>query len=318
MPVVPIDEDYTNIPQFVESLFNPDVRNVERIQKAIQGEKLTFEFSDQGEKILSVWLAAWEAGNNLPYNRTDFAHCPKADRIVLTFLSHFLARNRLCMYVPILKYVDPGSSPPVYKLSGYERYRFLKESKWDKDTIRFFLILFMLGAHFVFIEASIDLPVGIKVESYYELLRNSSDLAPYRGKDPGCSHYTSVLNLCGYYVPRIWRNYAPAKCPFLTAYLIGPTDSTITCRPKIYSTFMQLEGWQAITCRHNADYEIHKTTVWNISTYGASAYSEKRGTTIFLSPAQWVPAPNEDTLMSPYAGAETRQPWLRTDLIELG
>ncbi|MDI9654524.1 hypothetical protein QM306_40740, partial [Burkholderia cenocepacia] len=52
-----------------------------------------------------------------------------------------------------------------------------------------------------------------------------------------------------------------------------------------YNTFIQLEGWQAGGSRHNADYATYQQTLWNISTYGVSAYSEKRATSIFLASA---------------------------------
>ena len=65
-----------------------------------------------------------------------------------------------------------------------------------------------------------------------------------------------------------------------------------------------------------ADFDTHKATLWNISTYGASIYSEKRGTTIFLAPPGWNPQLRPGgTIMMNYVGADPRQAWLNTALV---
>ncbi|CAE6703322.1 hypothetical protein R75461_06292 [Paraburkholderia nemoris] len=67
---------------------------------------------------------------------------------------------------------------------------------------------------------------------------------------------------------------------------------------------------------------LYQQTLWNISTYGASAYSEKRATSIFLAPAGWTPQVYQTTLMMPYVGAYansngTPQSWLNTSLVTI-
>ena len=89
-----------------------------------------------------------------------------------------------------------------------------------------------------------------------------------------------------------------------------------------YNTFIQLEGWQAGGSRHNADYATYQQTLWNISTYGASAYSEKRATSIFLAPAGWTPQVYQTTRMMPYVGAYAQsngspQGWLNPSLVTI-
>ncbi|HWD29035.1 MAG TPA: hypothetical protein VG387_17815, partial [Rhizomicrobium sp.] len=69
--------------------------------------------------------------------------------------------------------------------------------------------------------------------------------------------------------------------------------------------------------RHGQDYAAYSQSFWNISTFGAAPYSEKRATTIFLAPAPWVPSIYSDTFMMPYVGAETPQLWLKTSLVQV-
>jgi len=86
--------------------------------------------------------------------------------------------------------------------------------------------------------------------------------------------------------------------------------------------FFQIEGWpqfgESTTGRHDADYDSFTATRWNFSTYGACAYSETRGTALFLAPPGWTATPTPGTYMPPYAGALTPQSWLNTDLVQLG
>jgi hypothetical protein len=315
MPVVPINRDYSNVNEFVDSLYCSDVRTAEPIRHAVDEGRFTAQFSDQGDKVIAVWRAAWRQRVGLPYDKDAYGHCPPQDRRVLGFLAEFVHEHRLRMLVPRLSRDSQSASsdPPRYVLQGY-----LAENLCcDEDTLSSFLMRLLCGAHFVFIQDSQDLPSGVHAGDFCSDFRASAAFRESSRRHPGSSHYTSTLNRCGWYAPSVPDSTAPSDCPFLVAYLVGLTDSGILCRPKHYSTFLQLEGWQALSARHMADYDLHKQSVWNISTYGASAYSEKRGTTIFLAPEEWEPIPNEDTIMAPYAGAETRQAWLRSDLIRL-
>lgn len=313
MPVVPIDSDYSNIPEFVDSLFSRDTRSESVIDQSVQQGKLLAPFSNQGKKITLVWRAAWRKSIDLPYEEADYQHCPKNDRIVVSFLSRFIVRNRLLLHVPVIEPdgIPSQGNPAKYILRGYSQ----ADIATDPKVVDTFLELLLLGAHFVFVQDPSDLPSGVSTEDYYQRFRDAEEISAIRRRDPGNSHYTSVVNRCGFYAPNVNSKSAPSNCPFLVAYLVCLTDSSILCNARQYSTFMQLEGWQAMNARHNADYEIHRASLWNISTFGACAYSEKRGTTIFLAPEKWKPIPNSDTIMPPYAGAETRQEWLRTDLI---
>jgi hypothetical protein len=115
--------------------------------------------------------------------------------------------------------------------------------------------------------------------------------------------------------PKIKTNDAPVNAPIICSFLIG---NTAWKKP---DTFFQLEGWpmnslqQLIGGKHSRDYEFHKMTDWNISTYGACAYSEKRATAIFLAPEGWNPTVQMDTGMAHYRGADVPQHWLKKELI---
>jgi hypothetical protein len=318
MPVVPINPGFTNLPQFINSLFDADVRASSVITGAIAAGKLTAAFSDQLPVILPVWLAAWQQSLGLPYNQADFAHCPPSDAAALGFLANYIGSNALSLYVPALEPVSiAGGQPPVYALTGYQQRVFKPGGSWDLAVVTAFLELLYHGAHFVAVHAAYDLAYGQPVGALWSLFKSSSALKPYRRHDPGNSHYTSLTNVCGYYVPDITADTAPANCPLLAALLCCPTVAEVTCNPSMYNSFLQLEGWEAPYARHNADYQTYKQTLWNISTFGACAYSEKRGTALFLAPADWAPAPSLGTFMPPYYGAEPAQAWLNTSLVQL-
>jgi hypothetical protein len=152
--------------------------------------------------------------------------------------------------------------------------------------------------------------------------------------------------------PPITSDSVPANCPLICSFLMGPTVQSGTDR----ECFFQLEGWpdfgsvsksleeviEAIVrvllllppnqqwtavkqlladiskkSWHMADYASYTETLWNFSTYGVCAYSEKRATSIFLSSAQWVAKPAPSSIMAPYAGANPVQKWLQRSLVSV-
>ena len=170
-------------------------------------------------------------------------------------------------------------------------------------------------------QQDVDLPPAGSVPDFYAAFRNGT-LSNGERHDPGNSHYPSILpvNLCGYYFPSVDQDTAPPNpSPFVLSWLVGPTVPTLlsSCSGSACNAFFQLEGWQAKTTRHNADFQTFKATLWNISTYGACVYSEKRGTAIFLAPTGWDPLPNGSTIMPPYVGADPIQSWLNTGVVQL-
>lgn len=320
MPAVPLKPDYSNVGKFVDSLFSPDVRTLDAINPALRSGATTATFTSQLPMITAVWLAAWQASQGDPYNAQDLKNCPTSDHALMQFLATYFRANPLTMFLPKIQLEGflPKGEMPIYQLSGYTGQALFDGGEWDYPNVEQFLELLLVGAHFVVIHAAKDLPPGDWVAPFYELFTGSSQLKPYRRHDPGNSHYTSTTNVCGYYVPDVRHDKAPTPCPFALAFLACPTVSAVGCSPKVYNTFLQLEGWEATHSRHNADYKtIYQPTLWNVSTYGACAYSEKRATAIFLAPADWNPQISPQTFMPPYVGAETPQKWLNKKTVVL-
>src|SRR5690606_22420252 len=185
MPVVPIDADYSNVADFVNSLFDADVRTVEVVQAAIGAGDLTATFSDQGDKLLRVWLAAWQQAQGDPYDPADFDHCPAQDRSLVAFLSAYLRANALSMFLPEITYVGPSSDGlPIYQLGGYTRQDFVSGAAWQYGTVQAFLELLMLGAHFVVIQDPSDLPNGPSVSSLWADFKSADTLRDDERWDP--------------------------------------------------------------------------------------------------------------------------------------
>ncbi len=324
MPIVPIDSDFNNINKFVDSLFDSDVRTIESVKNAIYTGSFMVGFSSEVYKILPVWMAVWQKAQGDPYSRIHYEHSKLEDQQTFTFLSNYIKENALVLYIPQLVLVSGQSSmPPVYQLKTYKKLSLSNNGEWNYASILNLLKLFLFGAHFVVIQHPEDLPSNIHVADFYQAFC-SSPLKSSKRKDPGHSHYTSTVNTCGYYFPSVEKDTAPLEAtPFNLSWLVGLSKSNLSCESSSANVFFQLEGWQALNIlsvlkgRHHADYKIHEQTLWNISTYGACAYSEKRGTAIFLAPENWNPVPNKETIMPPYVGAKPLQPWLNTSVVKV-
>ena len=68
--------------------------------------------------------------------------------------------------------------------------------------------------------------------------------------------------------------------------------------------------------RHSADYDTHTKTLWNFSTFGACAYSEKRSTPIFLAAEQFLEGPERHDA---YAALQRRlrlESWMNPSLLQ--
>lgn len=314
--------DFDNIGAFVERLFDPSVRDPDRvvaqIRGANQGGDLYVSFTADSEAIVDVWIAAWQSASGDPFDAGDLAHCPARDRAALAFLAGYVAANRLGLALPQASYQgNAGDGVPVYALAGYDRVALLAGGRFDYGGVRRFLRLFLFGAHFVVVANPRDLPPGLVVADLVQAFAQGPLTADTR-RDPGNSHYRHLapVNPNGRYYPDGGLpGRMPAPTPFILSWLVCPTVADLVPDPAKYSAFLQLEGWQAISGRHNADFDTSERTLWNISTYGASAYSEKRALTAFLAPDAWTPRVGGDTLMAPYAGAETRQPWLASKYV---
>jgi hypothetical protein len=119
----------------------------------------------------------------------------------------------------------------------------------------------------------------------------------------------------------------PASAVLLPVVLC---DETSNAYP---NSFFQMEGWRpgknmfgmrkqeyrslalAGGYRHGADFNTHGKTIWNISTYGASPFSEKRGGQVILAPAAWFDKPHLRTYRG-FGGYGASHDWFKPDLIE--
>jgi hypothetical protein len=322
MPVIPINADFSNVADFINSLFSPDVRSLATLQGAISSGSLSVAFSSEGDKIVDCWQAAW-----LPTqaNTASQKYCPREDQRLMQFLRDYIGSNGLSMFVPQLTLAGlAAGGPPIYELRGYTRLDFQSGGQWDPAVVRQFLQLFMVGAHFVTIHVPQDLPAGAApVTNLYYFFRGGVLKDLIHG-DPADSHYASITSLLGVYFPNTLSAQATNPSPFACACLVGTTiQGSDPARDG--NTFLQLEGWQERRIgpipdpsgRHAADFRTYLSTLWNISTFGACAYSERRATAIFLAPPNWPAQVNPITFMPPYAGAYTPQKWLNTSLIRL-
>jgi len=214
-----------------------------------------------------------------------------------------------------------------------------------------FMELFATGAHFVAINSSVDIPDRTP-PAFLDMFQNHGALHTNTSTTYMHSHYSGAKGLsnigAGYAYPNTvggssqetyagWQtdgflgsifgtvsgavsdiinaDIAPVPCPFVCSLLAGNTSR------RAPNTFFQLEGWPGIlsrgfgaTGRHGQDFAVHQATKWNISTYGASPFSEKRGTTVFLAPNNWQPQQRVTTWTS-YCGSQTLQGWYDTNLI---
>ncbi|WP_210302592.1 hypothetical protein [Phyllobacterium sp. 628] len=311
-----------NCQDFANSMFGSTVRDVSAIQAAYTGttDKGFVPPADftggQLAGFVAQWLQRWLKGDT-------YAGLPMQDAQLIDLLKSYTksAANTgpLTMWVPQITY-RTNTEPAIFELTEYRSFAFADASgNWQEDNVSAFLTLLASGSHFVAISATKDLPSGTSMQAF-DTYVCGSDLQTK--VDIGNSQYASLVNLTGKYYLNIDGDFAPEDCGLMLSFLYGRTVNNLLSSPGTYNTFIQLEGWQSGGARHQTDFNTYKKTLWNISTYGASAYSEKRATSIFLAPSGWTPQVYQTTRMMPYVGAYARskgkpQPWLNTSLVSI-
>lgn len=277
--------------------------------------------------MLDMWWQIWTG--LVDGNGTRIGH--PSDIALLDFIRDYIATpavnpannllvGPLSMWVPQVAYDGMLDGKLKLRLLGYQQVVLMNGGVWQQPAVELFLQYFAFGAHFVTIHSGINLPGTPALRPFCTAFGNT--LGPPASRNPvGHSHYAKIIALkSGYAYPdAVDAQTAPPLCPYIVAFLVGRT-----AHGNMWNSFFQMEGWPttglAGGARHGADYDAHTTSLWNISTYGASLYSEKRGTTIFLAPVSWLggnPQPQLPTVMAPYVGAGTPQSWLKKDLIRL-
>lgn len=341
-----------NARDVVNSLFRPEIRNADGVQHWFsQASAVPYLPADYtgGQLVVGGQLSPLGSLIQLMLNQWPSATSTQLtgtpDSALIQFLADFLVPAQtssttppLVMYVPRFSYQSyynlNGVTGPEYQLLGYQAYPLAgTTTRFNLDNVQIFLRLFLGGAHFVNIQADRDYtnqnpshPPANTGRNLYNLFKDQfPDDGSQSGRHSctGNSHYTNSVNTSGWYYGNQMGEWASDNCGLLLSLLVAKTADNQ------YNTFMQLEGWPADTDwvfgqgslkggeRHGADYAAYQKSLWNISTFGAAPYSEKRGTTIFLAPASWTPSIYSNTYMMPYVGAETLQGWLQTALVSV-
>lgn len=339
LQVDPHDADrFSNIQAFVDSLFDPDVRTLTPAQDAVTAGRANFLYCDDNSAalILQSWLAAWQQWAGDDHDVHAYNRCPESDRRAIGFLASYIKTHTLKMAVPDLDatsdyYTIDDHSLRQFKNHGYSWRPFFTDSgDWnygvissssplrldkgddEEDTVVSFLNHFLRGAHFVVPSTDGDQSNGSGFNPFllaYEVALPCDATVS--------SHYAEHVNLTCQTYPSISGESEPDTGPLVIAFMSGNTTATMTDRHQ--NTFFQHEGWPAQGLhgghRHMGDYDNHKATLWNFSTYGGCAYSEKRCAPIFLGLSTFSLKLHSDTKMPHYDGAGSKQDWMQTDLM---
>lgn len=355
MSLAKLGDDLSSVPQFINSCFDLDTRSMTDVIEAASQGAFFYSFVDPTSRglILNAWLAAWKASQgDKTADQDALKWCPQSDAWVIKFLADYIKSLKLVLCVPAL--TVPGltkdSTKQIYVTNGYSRHGFFdSDGEWnygafesdgrvskggyDYPTVATFLQYFFYGAHFV-IPISSKENKGAKIVNFYDHIKTTwkytpdkdgqfhlSDTSPWRDGVTS-SHYVATglgmhwFNFTGIDYLDIETDAEPSGNPLICAMLSGKTADSG------YDTFLQLEGWQLHSSSkdtwHMIDYDSHKATIWNFSTFGACAYSEKRCTPIFLAPSTFSTDISKDTHMPLYVGAGNHQNWMDTDLLQLG
>jgi len=344
--VVTLAPDCSNTYAFVQSMFATNARSVNTVYDNATGPQTAYteatapppftgSFANWSsmQTILSLWTSFWMGGQ--PTSSQSFLD---TDAEMLQNLAAYVKANLPCLWVPQLEFRGwsgtASQSPPAYYVTGYASYDLLNsDGSWNETNVSILLIYFLYGAHIVeILDPTNPNEQTITPDLYNKLGGTGTSVYSNLGQQDWDSHYSSVGGQdsgMSYPSQVIVYDSVPNPSPLLCAFLIGPTvqpvmfmnplgDSTARCN------FIQLEGWrqfgESSAGWHDADYQSYNDTFWNFSTYGVCAFSEKRGTALFLAPAGWQPSQQATTTMPPYLGAlslSNVSPWMQWPLIAL-
>jgi hypothetical protein len=332
-------QQFSNVPAFVDSLFDPAVRASSTITSASDAGKLNASFADDNSAglILRSWLAAWQhaqGDTSAPgYDSDAYHRCPSTDRSFITWLSGYIKKHGLVLAKPKLTPLDEwenddGNRWRIYSNSGYKAKSFLTNGVWNygevtsnsplqigagpypTDTVVNFLYWMLYGAHFVVPSDDDDQTDG----NGFTGLKDDFISSGLTTRQTWTSHYAKVVNTSCLNYLMITGQEEPSNGPLIASWVVGPTTDFGS------NSFFQLEGWpvggSSTGERHGADFDAHEATLWNISTYGACVYSEKRSTTCFLAHSKFDLTIHTDTMMPHYAGAGSHQSWMHTELVQ--
>jgi hypothetical protein len=339
--VVTLAADYSNTHDFVQSMFATNARSVSKIFNApipsnptypvnpAQPIPFTVPFCNTTsfQRLISLWTSLWQGGA-APQS------CLNSDRSMLMALAAYVQQHLPNLWVPNLTFKGwqgaAANSMPVYYVNGYTQYQLWNGSSWNQNNLQVFLSYFALGAHNVLVLDPTNVNTATITPDFYDYCYDASSIQPNLEQGIWDSHYSGVGGQnsgMSYPSTIITSDSVPNPSPLLCALLIGPTVQPVFGFSPYDNgdnrcDFFQVEGWrqfgQATAGWHNADYTAYEDTLWNFATYGACAFSEKRGTALFLAPNGWVPQMQTDTVMPHYLGNLSLQGWEQWDLVALG
>jgi hypothetical protein len=258
----------------------------------------------------------------------------QTDRTFIRFVKKYIEDNDLRMRIPSFQCkTKRNNAPSTYEWVSDRVYSFKDENnQWSSAVVRIFLQHLLAGAHFVVVHSANDLGNNVNLPSFFETFSRLQG-AQYAAH----SHYTPVVAFRGVNYPELTLVQDEGE---LLDELEDRDDAVLlpvvlcdtTTKPIYhYNSFFQMEGWRPGKAmyvplvppynnkalmggyRHGADFNTHKDTLWNISTYGASLFSEKRGAPIFLAPQSWM---NKRThVYAGFDGPNAGHGWFWPDLV---
>ncbi|MES2640646.1 MAG: hypothetical protein V4850_14220 [Myxococcota bacterium] len=339
--VVTLAADLSNAHAFVQSMFASNLRGASNIFDYASPTNPTYPvqtgqalpycvgFANQAsiDQIVSFWLSLW-TGTAAP---TGPGFALSTDQAMMRTLAAYIQTRLPNLWIPKLQFKGwagaANASMPVYVVAGYQLYTLVNtDGSWNTANVSVLLSYLVYGAHIV---ANLDphlTGTAAVTPDLYDDVYSATALAGLLESGVWDSHYSSVGGQDSgmSYPATITCDTVPNPSPLLCSLLFGPTVQPVMFLSP-YDTgtdrcvFLQLEGWRqfgtASSGWHNADYAAYNDTRWNFSTFGTCAFSEKRGTALFLAPAGWTPATQSGTIMPPFVGAQTQQGWLAWNLV---
>lgn len=334
-----------SVATFMNDLFNNGAGQVRHPATMIAGMVGAAQNDDEGYWLIdgnaqtTILLALLSPWRRQVLGLVQNNAVQPSDRDLMIQMAQYVQQNQIAMFVPNITYVGltgANNQTPIYELNGYTRTDLfltpgeIATPNGGPATIKLanivqFLRYFLTGAHVVVINSTTDAPNA--APAFWTLFqtaryfgRQAGPLNPYSGAAYMHSHYSGSKGLgnagAAYAFPNtVTTENAPSPCPWVCSLLV---DTTAHRDP---NTFIQLEGWPGTAQgwygargRHHQDFDVHGQTKWNIGTYGASPFSEKRGTTLFLAPNTWQPDVR-GTIWTAYQGTKTVQRWYESSLI---
>ncbi len=269
------------IAEIQEALFHPDGSGNDRstrlktgIEAAEQSGEPNFFLIDQPTKtrLMDNLTAAWRAAltKSTPTNTQDLA---PEDIAFIQKLVSYVQDNKV-----LIKEPGTAMGTRLYHTDDEVTAGMANGNFTQMPAVERFLGNLLTGAHFI-APTSVD-EAGEVVDLYHAFLQ--PDLGNYTRKVPGHSHsgdpqsdrFKLGLGDGLGYPSTVTKETAPATAPVINALLVGKNRSG--------ETFLQLESWPSVTFgglrgRHWDGYDVHQQTKWNLSTYGASSFTEKVG-----------------------------------------